>query len=309
MQYKTSLQASDNSGKTLSASTIVHAFSSVCGFFRWLRKQVGYDKIPEDLVDYFSAPRHLIQIANAPAEKAYPTHEEVVTVVGSMPTDSFLQRRNRALVAFVYLTGVRVAALITLRLKHVDCERRLVHQQAAEQVATKNSKTMRTAWFPVGKEFEQIVIDWIAEMTSLDTNPETPLFPRGERRLFGSQDQPGWEFLASDDAVVDIMAAAAAAVGVRRFTPHRLRDTIASMIDKWAVTLAEQKALSQNMGHANMRTTFERYGPVSEKQQHDLIANMRQRGKTEIDFDIVLAYANAEEFKKKSIRLLLLGDR
>ncbi len=146
-------------------------------------------------------------------------------------------------------------------------------------------------------------------MTSLDTNPETPLFPRGERRLFGSQDQPGWEFLASDDAVVDIMAAAAAAVGVRRFTPHRLRDTIASMIDKWAVTLAEQKALSQNMGHANMRTTFERYGPVSEKQQHDLIANMCQRGKTEIDFDIVLAYANAEEYKKKSIRVLLLGDR
>ncbi|GEO85796.1 MULTISPECIES: site-specific integrase [Alphaproteobacteria] len=82
VQYKTSLQASDNSGKTLSASTIVHAFSSVCGFFRWLRKQVGYDKIPEDLVDYFSAPRHLIQIANAPVEKAYPTHEEVVTVVG-----------------------------------------------------------------------------------------------------------------------------------------------------------------------------------------------------------------------------------
>ncbi|MFN7011207.1 MAG: hypothetical protein ACK4PN_14340 [Allorhizobium sp.] len=81
------------------------------------------------------------------------------------------------------------------------------------------------------------------------------------------------------------------------------------MIDKWAVTLAEQKALSQNMGHANMRTTFERYGPVSEAQQHELIAKMCERGEAEIDFDIVLAYANAEDYKKKSIRLLLLGDR
>lgn len=309
VHYKTSFQAPDKSGRTRSASTIVHAFSDVCGFFKWLRKQVGYDEFAEDLLDYFSPPRHLVQIANAPVQKAYPTHEEVVTVVDSMPTDTFLQRRNRALVAFVYLTGVRVAALITLRLKHVDSERRLVHQQAAEQVATKNSKTMRTAWFPVGKEFEKIVVEWISEMTSLDADPETPLFPRGERRLFGSENHQEWEFLSSDDAVVDIMAAAAAAVGVRRFTPHRLRDTIASMIDKWAVTLAEQKALSQNMGHADMRTTFERYGPVSEKQQHDLIANMCRRGETEIDFDIVLAYANAEDYKKKSIRLLLLGDR
>lgn len=309
VHYKKCFQTPDESEKTRSASTIVHAFSDVSGFFKWLRKQVGYDQIPEDLLDYFSPPRHLTQIANAPVQKAYPTHEDVVMVVSAMPTDTFLQRRNRALIAFVYLTGVRVAALITLRMKHVDCERRLVDQKAAEQVATKNSKTMLTAWFPVGKEFEKIVIEWIGEMTSLNSDPETPLFPRGERRLFGSEEHQEWGFISSDDAVVDIMATAAAAVGVRRFTPHRLRDTIASMIDKWAVTLAEQKALSQNMGHADMRTTFERYGPVSEKQQHELIANMRERGDAEIDFDIVLAYANAEDYKKRSIRLLLLGDR
>lgn len=309
VRYKASFQTPDKFGKKRSASTIVHAFSDVCGFFKWLRKQAEYSQIPEELLDYFSPPRHLSKIANAPVQKAYPTHEEVVTVVTTMPTDTFLQRRNRALVAFVYLTGVRVAALITLRLKHVDCEGRLVHQHAAEDVATKNSKTMLTAWFPVGKEFEKIVIEWTGEMASLDADPETPLFPRGDRRLFGAEDHQEWEFISSDDAVVDIMATAAAAVGVRRFTPHRLRDTIASMIDKWAVTLAEQKALSQNMGHADMRTTFERYGPVSEKQQHELIANMRERGDAEIDFDLVLAYANAENYKKRAIRSLLLGDR
>lgn len=309
VRYKTRLQAIEHDGEGLSASTIVHAFADVRGFFKWLRKQAAYEEIAEDLLDYFSASRQLVQIANAPVEKTYPTHEDVVTVVEAMPTQTFIDRRNRALISFAYLTGVRVGALITLRLKHVDPDRRMVKQYAVDQVATKNSKTMRTAWFPVGKEFEQIVIDWLAEMRSLGADPETPLFPRGERHLFGPQQQQGWEFLVSDDAIVRIMAAAAAAVGVSRFTPHRLRDTIVSMIDKWAVTLAEQKALSQNMGHANMRTTFERYGPVSEAQQHELIANMCQRGETEIDFDIVLAYANAEDYKRKSIRFMLLGDR
>ena len=309
VHYKASLRTVDHAGEGLSASTVVHAFADVRGFFKWLRKQTGYEGIGEDLLDYFSPPRQLVQIANAPVEKSYPTHEDVVAVVDAMPTQTFLERRNRALIAFAYLTGARVAALITLRFKHVDCDRRIIHQQAAEQVATKNSKTMRTAWFPVGEAFEQIVIEWLAEMTSLDTNPETPLFPRGERRLFGSQHQQDWEFLATDDAVVKIMALAAGAVGVSRFTPHRLRDTLVSMFDKWAVTLSEQKALSQNMGHANMRTTFERYGPVSEVQQHELIANMCQRGEADIDFDIVLAYANAEEYKRKAVRLMLLGER
>ncbi len=310
LRYKAVLQTVDGNGEGLSASTIVHAFADVRGFFKWLRKQPTYTDLAEELLDYFSPSKNLVQIANAPTDKAYPTHEDVVAVVEAMPTQTFLQRRNRALMSFAYLTGVRVAALITLRLKHVDPERRMVKQQAADRVATKNSKTMRTAWFPVGKNFERIVIDWLAEMNSLGAGPETPLFPRGERHLFGPQSgQQDWEFLASDDAVVKIMAGAAAAVGVSRFTPHRLRDTIASMIDKWAVTLAEQKALSQNMGHANMRTTFERYGPVSEAQQHELIAKMCERGDAEIDFDIVLAYANAEDYKKKSIRLLLLGDR
>ncbi|CAH0343026.1 tyrosine-type recombinase/integrase [Rhizobium sp. CECT 9324] len=309
VRYKTKLQAIENDGAGLSASTIVHAFADVRGFFKWLRKQADYTEIAEDVLEYFTASKQLVQIANAPTDKTYPTHEDVLTVVAAMPVQTFLDRRNRALISFAYLTGVRVGALITLRIKHVDIERRMVKQNAADQVATKNSKTMRTAWLPVGKMFEQIVIDWLAEMTSLCADPETPLFPRGERHLFGPQTPQGWEFLVSDDAVVRIMAAAAADVGVSRFTPHRLRDTIVSMIDKWAVTLSEQKALSQNMGHVSMRTTFERYGPVSEVQQHDLIANMCQRGEAEIDFDIVLAYANAEDFKRKAIRLMLLGDR
>ena len=179
VRYKTRLQAIEHDGEGLSASTIVHALADVRGFFKWLRKQAAYEEIAEDLLDYFSASRQLVQIANAPVEKTYPTHEDVVTVVEAMPTQTFIDRRNRALISFAYLTGVRVGALITLRLKHVDPDRRMVKQYAVDQVATKNSKTMRTAWFPVGKEFEQIVIDWLAEMRSLGADPETPLFPRG----------------------------------------------------------------------------------------------------------------------------------
>ncbi len=306
-RYKTKLQSPDQEDMTLSASTIVHAFANLRGFFEWLPRQHGYGKVPLDLHEYFTAPRSLVQIANAPTQKSYPTHEEVVAVVEAMPTDTFLNRRDRAIIAFVYLTGVRVGALITLALKHVDVEQRLVNQAPSDSVATKNSKTIRSDWFPVGKNFDEIVINWLTEMTSLGAGPDAPLFPRGPKYSFGEMQPQEWEFLASDDAVVRIMASAAAAVGVDRFTPHRLRDTLASNIDRWATTLEEQKACSQSLGHESMRTTFERYGPVSEARQHQLMANMSKRGPATFDYDVLHALANAPEYKRRTIRDLLLG--
>ena len=55
---------------------------------------------------------------------------------------------------------MRDSAIASLRLKHVDIERRLVKQDPRE-VATKFSKRIDTYFFPVGEDFEEIVCDWM----------------------------------------------------------------------------------------------------------------------------------------------------
>nr|WP_246436056.1 site-specific integrase [Rhizobium cellulosilyticum] len=200
-----------------------------------------------------------------------------------MAGNSFLERRNRALLAFAYLSGVRVGALITLQIKHVDLKLKAVDQLAAE-VATKNSKTIRSDWFPVGEMFEAIVSDWITDLKAQGATGETPLFPRGARYTFGARNGSGWEPLKDEGTVAKIFARIAIDNGIDHFTPHRVRDTIGSMIFRWASNLEEAKALSQGFGHDNLKTTLDHYGAISEARQHELFSGIRDR--SELQFGV-----------------------
>ena len=72
-------------------------------------------------------------------QRDIPTIEQVRHVVQSMPTATDIQRRNRALVAFTALTGMRDSAVTSLRLQHVDTVQGLVKQEP-DKVKTKFSK-------------------------------------------------------------------------------------------------------------------------------------------------------------------------
>ncbi len=61
----------------------------------------------------FARPRHR---RTGPS----PTLEQVLHVVETMPADTAIEKRNRALVAFIAITGTRDGAAVTLRLKHFD---------------------------------------------------------------------------------------------------------------------------------------------------------------------------------------------
>ena len=77
-----------------------------------------------------------------------------------MPATIDTERRDRAVVAFIAITGARVSAVASFRLGHINIERRVVFQDARD-VRTKFRKTFETWFFPVGDDLEQIVIDWV----------------------------------------------------------------------------------------------------------------------------------------------------
>src|SRR5258708_34523771 len=55
--------------------------------------------------------------------------------------------RDRAVVAFILLTGARDGAVFTFKLKHLDVARGVLHRDARE-VATKLGKSFDTYFFP-----------------------------------------------------------------------------------------------------------------------------------------------------------------
>lgn len=305
VSYKEALQREKDDNQSLSASTIVHSLGDLKSFFGWLMRQPGYRSMSRDLHEYFTAPRRLVQIAQAPTEKYVPSVDEIHGMIKAARTDTFIERRDRAMIAFLYLSGARDGAIVTLRLKHIDLDRKIVIQDARE-VATKASKTMRTAWFPVGTEIEGIVIDWIKELKDLGATEDDPLFPRAFRHLWGQKQAPSFEFLTSAAPLRAVLKSAAASTGTPYFRPHAVRSTIARMIEHWGATAEERKALSQNLGHEDYRTTLMYYGALDEHRQHMLVDGIRGRGDDiDLHHDILMPYSRAPEHIRKSFLTIL----
>lgn len=272
--------------ESLSDSTQVHTLSALRRFFTWLADQEGYrGRIKRSDADYFRPGRRQAAIARTVRSHEGPTIEQVIHVLDALPYETDIQKRDRALIAFTLLTGVRDNALASLRLKHVDIERRVVVQDARE-VRTKASKTIETWFFPVGAGVEKIVADWIAflkqnRLWGLDD----PVFPKtrvaldkdGRFSPYGL-DRGFWSNATSIRAVFkrDFERA-----GLPYFNPHSLRKTLARLGQTKCQTPEEFKAWSQNLGHDKVMTTLTSYGTVDRLRQRDLILGLsdsRARG-------------------------------
>jgi hypothetical protein len=159
-------------------ATLYGTLKAIQAFFEWLSREPGYRQaVRISDVAYFTMNANDAKAATAAREQPYPSLKQVVHVLGAMPCGTPLARRDRALIAFILLTGVRDAAAISLKLRHVDLARRQVSQDARD-VRTKGAKTFVSSFFPVGDLPLEIVTDWIAEVSGPGLfGPDDPLFP------------------------------------------------------------------------------------------------------------------------------------
>lgn len=266
-------------GEALSKSTLHHTLTALRNFFHWLAGQPGFRaRLSYEDANYFNLSEKDVRVAQAQREPRSPTLEQVLAVVRAMPADTILERRDRALIAFTMITGVRVGALISLRMKHVDLDAGAVTQDARE-VRTKNSKTFTTCFFPVSGELREIVNQWIKELRQdLHWGQDDPIFPatdilRGNDGLFRSIGLKR-EHWATAEPVRQIFRGAFAAVGLPYFNPHSLRKTLALIGERRCNTAEKMKAWSQNLGHDRVQTTLSSYGNLSTNRQIELVANM-----------------------------------
>jgi integrase/recombinase XerD len=266
------------SGKPLSHATIFTTTRAVQTFFRWLSREPGYKtKIKQSDIRYLNLLRKDVSIATSERTKRVPTLEQIKSVIAACPTETEIDLRNRALIAFTIVTGIRDSAIASLRLKHIDVHRCLVIQEPNE-VKTKFSKRIETWFFPVGDELEKIVIEWVKYLheDKLFGNDD-PLFPRtrvtsGQNMCFKSAGLEPVQW-ASAGQIRQIFKTAFARAGIPYFNPHSFRDTLTIFGEQVCQTPEEFKAWSQNLGHESPLTTFTSYGQVSSHRQGELVRN------------------------------------
>ena len=124
-----------------------------------------------------------MQIARSSKNKKIPTIKQIELVVRKMPANNEIQKRNRALIAFFMLAGIRVSAVASLKLKHVFLGENYIEQDPNE-VKTKFGKKITTYFFPVGGVFKTIFIDWVNFLKNeKHFDYECPLFPKSKLEL------------------------------------------------------------------------------------------------------------------------------
>jgi integrase len=196
-----------------------------------------------------------------------------------MPKGTEVERRNRAIFAFLMLTGARDGATASLRLGHVNLVEGTVFQDGRE-VRTKNGKTIETWFFPVDPMYRECLEDWVTYLhRDRLYGPTDALFPKVEVRtrdgrfaVTGLSRTP----YGNGQPINSVVKAAFLAVSLQPFTAHSFRKTLAMLGDKVCKSLEEHKAWSQNLGHTHLATTISAYMPVSRERQREILQSLCQ---------------------------------
>jgi integrase/recombinase XerD len=208
------------------ASTIARKTAALKSFAAWLRQQ---EIIGQDTGTRLASPR---------VEKHVPrsiSHEEVTRLLlqpGSSDPDKPERIRDRAMLALLYATGMRVSELVSLDLNDIDLERHLV---------TCQGKAGRSRVVPISPQAAAAIEDYLQRGRGRLAMTETDslfLNHRGGRLTR----QGFWLILKSY----------AEGAGIDDITPHTLRHSFATHALSQGAELAD---IQKQLGHVSISTT------------------------------------------------------
>ena len=269
-------QTKGTSGKPLSKSTTRAIMATMREFTIWLSQQDGFrSRIRTSDADYFNLSRRDEAEARASSRRPAPSVKQAQRAFDLMPSTTPRDMRDKAVFALLCLTGIRVSALISLRIRHVDLNEKSVTQNPRE-VATKFGKRIDTFFAKGFPEAEVALRAWIVYLEDEEFyGPDDPLFPATAIAPHANTgfvaegfDRRPWK---STEPVRKIVNTAFQAAQLDNFGPHAFRHMLARHAAKNCTSVAEIVATAQNLGHSDVLTTLRSYGQISRERQRALI--------------------------------------
>ena len=252
---------------TISLVTQYNYLRRIKKFFVWLSDQPGYkSKITKNDIDYLRLSKSDAQIARSGTTKKMPTFEDAKKIIDGIEGKSEIDMRDRALISFALITGARIFAIVSLKMKNFDKELKQIDQNPGDGVKTKNSKRILTTFFPIGwDDPEKYFMEWYDYLISKDFQSDDPIFPVTEGSFVDGKNSHSKQTIGQNawvgtGAARKIFEKRCKNVGLPYFHPHSFRHLVVSILSKKRLTEEEKRAISMNLGHENVGTTFGSYG-------------------------------------------------
>lgn len=164
--------------------------------------------------------------------------------------------RDAAIIALMYITGARRASVVQWDMKDYDPD--------TGRVVFRKAKRNKTITVYIANGAKSAIDDWL----TLRGDHEGPIFqPVSQTGEIERHDSNGQPRRMTPQAIYAILTKRAGEAGVKHFSPHDLRRTLAGdLIDAGADIATVQKIL----GHASINTTA-RYDRRPEKRKREAV--------------------------------------
>ena len=286
IKFKEALINREYRGKAISPTTRHTYLRNLQKFFLWLSWQPGYkSKIRPDIVSYLRISEKEERIATQRRSVKYPPLEYVVKLANSIKIDSEIDLRDRALISFTLLSGMRAEAIVTLPLGCFDEKSFTISQDPKQGVQTKFSKYIPSTLFQFDNKLVGNVVAWVKYLKNKGFGSQDPLFPRsktghGEDNL---SFEPATEvepiFWQGTARVRDIFKTRSQEAGLPYYPPHTFRHLAIDLALKHCATGEQIKAISQNFGHEHLATTLFNYANFDPQRLSEILKDLDFSGK------------------------------
>jgi len=286
IEFKNWLKKREHRGNPISLTTYHTYLRHLRKFFSWLCWQPGYkSKIRPDVVDYLKISEKEERIATQYIPRNYPSLEYVVKLSNSIEINSEIDLRDRALISFALLSGMRDKAIATLPLSCFDEENLIINQNPKQGVQTKFSKYIPTTLLNFNDDLLKYVIEWIKHLKTKGFGSQDPLFPRSktEQSENNLSFEPAKEiescFWQGTGRIRAIFKQRSQNIGLPYYPPHTFRHLAIDLALKHCKTGEDIKAISQNFGHEHIATTLSSYAHYTPYRLTSILQGMDFSGK------------------------------
>lgn len=291
----------------LAPATVKKILQLTQRFFRWARLTFPQDfrAVPAGWVESLRPPRQAAVIK----EHAFVTAEDVEALARlSIPEADLALRRDQACAVLLFLSGMRIGALATLPLEAVNLAERSIRQWPALGVHTKNGKAATTFLLPIPALLE-IAQRW--DVCVRQHLPPAALWCPPIGHTWGEQaltvQTPGANrHIALNKRLRRLFQLA----GLPPQSAHKFRHGHAVWALQHARTMADYKAISQNLMHGDIRVTDGIYAPLLGSEVAQRVARLAEaeRPAAPLAGDLT-GYLSGLSHQEVPAALRLLADR
>ena len=284
---------------TIGTSHYAACCKTARAFFKWCREEFPRTYKDTDLnwIKTIRPPKARSEQSEVKTREIY-TVEEVVKLA-TCEVDSIMLKRTQAAAAFLFLSGMRIGAFVSLPINCVDLEKMEVSQIPAKGVQTKNHKAAVTTLLNI-PELVDVVKKWDAFLR--ENVPDHILwYVPFTHDIKPAKVNPTLERIKTrkDNFRRDLLQLCEVA-GVKYKSAHKFRHGHAVYSLKRAKNMEQLKAISQNLMHSTVGITDGIYGVLVQDDVHKVISGLANvQTNNQSDNDLI----------RQVIALLTLGLR